>query len=84
MSDRLAELSGMQEIFFCNSGCEANEAAIELARLYGHGKKVDSPMIVDMMNSVLDESYPGIDSVAIVRNNRLLLYWYEGRRMSRG
>jgi len=40
----------------------------------------DSPMIVDMMNSVLDESYPGIDSVAIVRNNRLLLYWYDRGR----
>ena len=42
LSDKLAERSGMQEIFFCNSGCEANEAAIKLARFYGqkafHGR----------------------------------------------
>jgi acetylornithine/N-succinyldiaminopimelate aminotransferase len=38
----------MDNVFFCNSGCEANEAAIKLARIYGHGKKIDSPMIVVM------------------------------------
>ena len=48
LSDRLAELSGMQEIFFCNSGCEANEAAIKLARYYGHKKGIDSPTIIVM------------------------------------
>ncbi len=48
LSDRLAALSGMDEVFFCNSGCEANEAAIKLARLYGHGKGVESPSIVVM------------------------------------
>ena len=48
LADRLAELSGMQEIFFCNSGCEANEAAIKLARYYGHRKGIDSPTIVVM------------------------------------
>ncbi len=48
LADRLAELSGMEEIFFCNSGCEANEAAIKLARYYGHRKGVDSPTIIVM------------------------------------
>ena len=48
LSDRLAELSGMQEVFFCNSGCEANEAAIKLARFYGHKKGVESPTIIVM------------------------------------
>ncbi|MDP2057451.1 MAG: aminotransferase class III-fold pyridoxal phosphate-dependent enzyme, partial [Thiobacillus sp.] len=38
LADRLCALSGMDRAFFCNSGCEANEAAIKLARLYGHGK----------------------------------------------
>lgn len=51
LADRLADLSGMQEVFFCNSGCEANEAAIKLARLYGHGRGVDSPAIVVMEKS---------------------------------
>jgi len=49
LSDRLAELSGMQEVFVCNSGCEANEAAIKLARFYGHHKKnIDVPTIIVM------------------------------------
>ena len=48
LSDRLAELSGMDEVFFCNSGCEANEAAIKLARLYGHQKGIEQPAIIVM------------------------------------
>ncbi|MCX7169343.1 MAG: aminotransferase class III-fold pyridoxal phosphate-dependent enzyme, partial [Proteobacteria bacterium] len=48
LADKLAELSGMEEVFFCNSGCEANEAAIKLARLYGHNKGIELPAIVVM------------------------------------
>lgn len=48
LSDRLAALSGMEEVFFCNSGCEANEAAIKIARLYGHNKGIDAPAIIVM------------------------------------
>lgn len=48
LADRLCALSGMDKAFFCNSGCEANEAAIKLARLYGHGKGVDVPTIIVM------------------------------------
>ena len=40
----------------------------------------DTQRVVDMMDRILDETYPGIDSVAIVRNNRLLLYWYDRGR----
>src|SRR5512140_3804707 len=48
LADRLAAISGMDEAFFCNSGCEANEAAIKIARLYGHGKDVELPEIIVM------------------------------------
>ena len=48
LGDRLAALSGMDEAFFCNSGCEANEAAIKLARMYGHQKGIDLPAIIVM------------------------------------
>jgi acetylornithine aminotransferase len=48
LADRLCELSGMDKVFFCNSGCEANEAAIKLARLYGHGKGIEVPTIIVM------------------------------------
>src|SRR5687767_11766045 len=48
LAHKLAALSGMENVFFCNSGCEANEAAIKLARLYGHKKNIESPAIVVM------------------------------------
>jgi acetylornithine/N-succinyldiaminopimelate aminotransferase len=47
-SDRLAAISGMEEVFFCNSGCEANEAAIKLARMYGHQQGIEQPAIIVM------------------------------------
>jgi len=48
LAEKLAGLSGMDECFFCNSGCEANEAAIKLARLYGHNKGIEQPAILVM------------------------------------
>jgi acetylornithine aminotransferase len=48
LSDRLAGLARMDEVFFCNSGCEANEAAIKLARMVGHQKGIDLPAIIVM------------------------------------
>jgi acetylornithine aminotransferase len=48
LAERLCRLAGMDNAFFCNSGCEANEAAIKLARLYGHQRGVESPAIVVM------------------------------------
>lgn len=51
LADKLAEISGMDKVFFCNSGCEANEAAIKLARLYGHNKGISNPEIIVMERS---------------------------------
>lgn len=51
LATRLCELSGMDRAFFCNSGAEANEAAIKLARLYGHQKGIDLPTILVMEKS---------------------------------
>lgn len=51
LADRLCALSGMDRAFFCNSGAEANEAAIKLARLFGHNKGIDNPAIVVMEKS---------------------------------
>nr|WP_241505894.1 aspartate aminotransferase family protein [Parahaliea mediterranea] len=47
----LCTVSGMQSCFFGNSGAEANEAAIKLARLYGHQRGVDKPTIIVMERS---------------------------------
>lgn len=51
LATKLSHLAGMDNAFFCNSGAEANEAAIKLARLYGHNKGVDLPTIVVMERS---------------------------------
>lgn len=48
LSDKLTALAQMDDVFFCNSGCEANEAAIKLARLYGHQKGIESPAVIVM------------------------------------
>ena len=48
LADKLCEVSGMDKVFFCNSGCEANEASIKLARLYGHNKGIKNPEIIVM------------------------------------
>lgn len=51
LAERLTGLSGMDNAFFCNSGAEANEAAIKLARLYGHNKGISLPTIIVMERS---------------------------------
>jgi acetylornithine aminotransferase len=48
LAARLCTLSGMDNAFFCNSGAEANEAAIKLARLYGHRRGIETPTIIVM------------------------------------
>ncbi|WP_202816292.1 aspartate aminotransferase family protein [Immundisolibacter cernigliae] len=54
LAERLTALSGMQQAFFCNSGAEANEAAIKIARKYGHARGVAVPTVV-----VADGSFHG-------------------------
>lgn len=51
LAEHLIELSGMDNAFFCNSGAEANEAAIKLARLHGHNKGISLPTIIVMERS---------------------------------
>jgi acetylornithine aminotransferase len=46
LAERLCKLAGMTNAFFCNSGAEANEAAIKLARLYGHQQNILTPGII--------------------------------------
>ncbi|MEN6586122.1 MAG: aminotransferase class III-fold pyridoxal phosphate-dependent enzyme, partial [Sulfuricella sp.] len=51
LAEKLCGLAGMDKAFICNSGAEANEAAIKLARMYGHGKGVETPTIIVMEKS---------------------------------
>ena len=51
LAERLCRLSGLERAFFCNSGAEANEAAIKIARLHGHNRGIENPAIVVMEKS---------------------------------
>ena len=46
LAERLCTLTGMDRAFFCNSGAEANEAAIKLSRLHGHARGIDAPAVI--------------------------------------
>jgi acetylornithine/N-succinyldiaminopimelate aminotransferase len=50
----LCHLSGLDNAFFCNSGAEANEAALKLARKFGHARGIDNPAVI-----VMDSSFHG-------------------------
>ena len=54
LAEALRRLSGMKNMFFGNSGAEANECAIKIARLYGHNKGIENPTII-----VADSSFHG-------------------------
>jgi acetylornithine/N-succinyldiaminopimelate aminotransferase len=47
-ADRIAEITGLDEVFFCNSGLEATEASIKVARKYGHDRGIAEPAIIVM------------------------------------
>jgi len=47
-ADRVAEITGLDEVFFCNSGLEATEASIKVARKYGHDQGIAEPAIIVM------------------------------------
>ena len=51
LADLLCQAASMDRVFFGNSGAEANEAAIKLARLYGHQRGIDKPQIIVMENA---------------------------------
>ena len=54
LAAKLVELSGLENVFFCSTGLEANEAALKLARKFGHDKGIERPEIV-----VYDNAFHG-------------------------
>jgi acetylornithine aminotransferase len=54
LGDELCRVSGMDKAFFCNSGAEANEASIKIARLHGYAKDIKTPTII-----VMDTAFHG-------------------------
>jgi len=51
LGERLCKLTGLDNAFFCNSGAEAVEAAIKIARKYGNDQHIETPKIIVMENS---------------------------------
>jgi len=51
LAEKLCNASGMENVFFGNSGAEANEAAIKIARLHGHKKGIKLPTVLVMDNA---------------------------------
>jgi acetylornithine/N-succinyldiaminopimelate aminotransferase len=51
LAEKLTQISGMDQAYFCNSGTEANETALKLTRLYARKKNIAAPMIITMRNS---------------------------------
>jgi acetylornithine/N-succinyldiaminopimelate aminotransferase len=51
LAARLCELAGLTNVFFCSTGLEANEAALKIARKFGHDKGIDRPEIVVYENA---------------------------------
>lgn len=48
LAEKLTRISRMEQVFFANSGAEANEAAVKLSRLYGHKKGIETPSVIVM------------------------------------
>ena len=58
LAEALCAVSGMDNVFFSNSGAEANEAAIKLARKHGHNRDIEIPHVV-VMEQAFHGSHPG-------------------------
>ena len=68
LGDELCRLAGMDKAFFCNSGAEANEACIKIARLHGHAKGIETPTIL-----VTDTAFHGrtMATIAATGNQKI-------------
>ena len=69
LADLLCQTAGMERVFFGNSGAEANEAAIKLARLHGHGQGIKNPQVVVMEHAFHGRNaWVGFNGDVIVRH----------------
>lgn len=68
LGEQLCRIAGMDKAFFCNSGAEANEACIKIARLHGHARKIGTPTII-----VTDTAFHGrtMATIAATGNQKI-------------
>ncbi len=67
LAARLTELSGMKNVFFCNSGTEANEAALKIARLWGHQQGIDKPLVITFQQSFHGRTFGAMSATGNVK-----------------
>lgn len=70
LGERLCALASMEKAFFCNSGAEANETALKLARLHGHRRGIAAPRIVVMENGFHGRTIATLSATGNVANQR--------------
>lgn len=70
LGERLCALTDMQKAFFCNSGAEANETALKLARLHGHRKQLTQPQILVMQSGFHGRSFATLAATGNPANQR--------------
>lgn len=67
LADKLTQLSGMENVFFCNSGLEANEAALKIARKYGHDRGIERPEVIVYENAFHGRSIATLSATGNVK-----------------
>ena len=67
LAAKLCELAGMSNVFFCSTGLEANEAALKIARKFGHDKGIDRPEIVVYENAFHGRSIATLSATGNVK-----------------
>jgi len=75
LAAKLVELSGMTNVFFCSTGLEANEAAIKLARKFGHNKGIEKPEIVVYEKAFHGRSIATLSATGNTKFKKALVPW---------
>lgn len=78
LADEMTRISGMDTVFFCNSGAEANEAAIKIARLYGNQRHVEVPTIIVMEGAFHGRTLATLTATANPKIRRGFTPWVAG------
>jgi acetylornithine/N-succinyldiaminopimelate aminotransferase len=67
LADKLTAVAGMEQAYFCNSGAEANEAALKLTRAYARKKNLQNPIVLTMKNSFHGRTFGALSASGLER-----------------
>ena len=78
LAEKLCAISGMTNVFFGNSGAEANEAAVKMARLYGHKKGIELPTVLVMDNAFHGRTLATLSASGSRKYRQVSSHWLGG------